>query len=82
VSSPIAPMNGVIEAATADEARGALPADPPDRPHPDWVRGHCPQCGGELVSNIYYVGGKGYLRRLECWESLGTAPTCAYHRVG
>lgn len=55
------------------------PAD--DRPRPEVVRGICPQCGGELVSNIYYVGGKGYLRRIECWESLGSAPKCGYRRV-
>ena len=31
------------------------------RPDPQWVRGTCPECGDELVSNLYYIGGKGYL---------------------
>ena len=49
-----------------------------DRPRPEWVRGACPQCGDELVSNCYYVGGRGYLICHECWASLARtrpAPT-------
>lgn len=52
-----------------------------DRPRPEWVRGACPQCGDDLVSNCYYVGGKGYLIAWECWASLGPSPTCHYRKV-
>lgn len=52
-----------------------------DRPRPEWVRGVCPQCGDELVSNCYYVGGKGYLCLWECWSSLSSHPTCSYRKV-
>ena len=52
-----------------------------DQPRPEWVRGICPQCGGQLVSNCYYVGGQGYLVTWECWESLQADPTCTYRRV-
>lgn len=52
-----------------------------DRPRPEWVRGTCPQCGSEIVSNCYYVGGRGFLVMHECWESLKNNPTCAYRKV-
>lgn len=52
-----------------------------DRPRPEWVRGKCPQCGNEVVSNCYYVGGKGYLVIHQCWASLGPRPTCTYQKV-
>jgi hypothetical protein len=52
------------------------------RPDPQWVRGHCPECGDDLVSNLYYIGGKGYLLAWECWSSLGEEPRrCQYRRV-
>jgi hypothetical protein len=54
---------------------------PEGRPDPDWVRGVCPRCGEDLVSNCYYVGGKGYLVVWECWGSTGPEPTCDYRRV-
>ena len=54
---------------------------PRERPEPDWVRGVCPRCGEELVSNCYYVSGRGYLVVWECWASQGAAPTCDYRRV-
>ena len=52
-----------------------------DRPQPEWVRGRCPECGDDLVSNLYYIGGKGYLLTWECWSSLGEAPRCHYRKV-
>ncbi len=52
-----------------------------DRPRPEWVRGTCPQCGDELVSNCYYVGGRGYLLLHECWSSLGDNPACGYRKI-
>lgn len=51
------------------------------RPDPDWVRGKCPHCGGLLVSNAYYISGKGYYIAWECWNSLGEAKSCDYRRV-
>lgn len=51
------------------------------RPDPEWVRGVCPECGDDLVSNLYYVGGKGYLIRWECWSAINETPTCTYRKV-
>ena len=51
------------------------------RPDPQWVRGRCPECGDDLVSNLYYIGGKGYLLVWQCWSSLGESPTCRYQKV-
>lgn len=51
------------------------------RPDPQWVRGRCPECGDDLVSNMYYIGGKGYLVIWECWGSLSAQPGCEYRRV-
>jgi hypothetical protein len=62
-------------------AMGALPLDSEDRPRPEWVRGRCPECGDELVSNLYYVGGRGYLVRWECWASLRNDPQCGFYKV-
>jgi hypothetical protein len=53
-----------------------------DRPRPEWVRGTCPECGDELVSNCYYVGGNCPFRIVwECWASLGPSPTCDYRKI-
>jgi hypothetical protein len=58
------------------------PAPGPNRPDPDWIRGRCPHCGDDLVSNAYYVGGKGYIIVWECWGSLQWPdPVCDYRRV-
>ena len=44
--------------------------------------GVCPKCGGDLVSNMYCTpGGKDFLVRWECVNSLGDEPTCDYSRV-
>lgn len=50
------------------------------RPDPKWVRGKCPECGDDLISNLYYVGGKGYVIMWECWGGMGDPPTCTYRR--
>lgn len=55
--------------------------DRADRPRPEWIRGKCPQCGDDLVSNCYYVGGRGYLIAWECWSSLAQNATCDYREV-
>lgn len=58
---------------------------PPLEPDPQFVRGECPVCGESVVSNVYYVGGKGYVSVWECWGSLqanaGRPNTCNYRRV-
>lgn len=59
----------------------ACPQNSPDGPPADRVRGRCPECGEALVSNLYYVGGKGYLLVWECWASLADVATCHYRRV-
>lgn len=62
-----------------DESDGALTRN---RPEPEWIRGWCPKCGrAELVSNIYYVAGRGYLVLWECWDAVQGAATCDYRRV-
>jgi hypothetical protein len=64
------------------EARNQVTKEiPAGRPDPEWVRGRCPMCGEDVVSNCYYVGGKGYIIVWECWSSLGEEPTCEYRRV-
>lgn len=45
-----------------------------------WIRGTCPACGGGLLSNLYYVEGRGYLLVMECAESLSERPACNYRR--
>ena len=37
--------------------------------------------GEDVVSNCYYVGGKGYIIVWECWASLSDTATCDYRRV-
>lgn len=50
-------------------------------PDPSFIRGKCPKCGGDLVSNLYYIGGRGYVLRYECWGSLVDPTTCDYKRT-
>jgi hypothetical protein len=53
-----------------------------DRPDPDWLCDYpCPLCNGDVVSNCYYVGGKGYVIAHECWAGLGPQPTCNWRKV-
>ncbi len=64
------------------EFTGGKPAPKPtERPDPAWIRGKCPKCGDAVISNLYYVGGKGYILRWECWNSLGDDATCNYRKV-
>ena len=51
------------------------------RPDPQWVRGRCPECGDDLISNMYFSPGNGYIIRWECWSSRGESPQCGYKRV-
>lgn len=64
-----------------DETPVAVPQVRDGRPDPGWVRGRCPECGDDLISNLYYIGGKGYILCWECWGSLGENPQCRYRKV-
>jgi hypothetical protein len=69
--------------ATMSE-RTDRPAERPAlAPEPEWVRGICPRCGAPVVSNLYHVGGKGYILRWECWQAIGPeeARICDWRRV-
>lgn len=55
--------------------------DAQGRPDPAWTRGKCPVCGDDVVSNLYYIAGRGYLIRWECWSALRERPSCDYRRV-
>lgn len=46
-----------------------------------WVRGRCPLCGDFVVSNTYYIDGRGYLIAWECAASLSEPVTCDYRRI-
>ena len=73
-------MDTILETnAAVESVRQAY--DGGGRPRPDWIRGKCPQCGDDLVSNCYYVGGRGYLVCWECWSSLGDQPACSYRKI-
>ena len=74
-------MDTILETNAAVESVRQAYDGSSDRPRPEWVRGSCPQCGDDLVSNCYYVGGRGYLVCWECWSSLHDNPTCSYRKV-
>lgn len=48
------------------------------QPDAEWIRAFCPRCGLPVVSNAYYIGGRGYIVRWECWGSLAMAPSCDF----
>jgi hypothetical protein len=73
--------SSVVEEQTTTAAVGVHRHAHGERPDPQWVRGRCPECGDDLVSNLYYIGGKGYLLCWECWGSLGENPVCRYRKV-
>lgn len=53
-------------------------------PRPEWVVGHCPECGGPVViTNYYYRQSRQQpaVRVRECWGALQTPPTCAFRQV-
>ena len=54
----------------------------PEGVDPEWVRGNCEACEtGVLVSNLYYIAGKGFLMVWECTNRLTDPPTCDHRRV-
>jgi hypothetical protein len=66
-------------------ARSASPVRPPfcgeDVGRASAVRGTCPLCGEDVVSNLYLCEGNGCLLLWECRASLGPNPSCDYRRV-
>ena len=70
---------GDTETAETSDASAHLVGD--GRPDPQWVRGRCPECGDDLISNMYFTPGCGYIIRWECWSSRGETPQCGYQRV-
>lgn len=74
-------MDTILETNAAVESVRQAYDGASARPRPEWVRGKCPQCGDDLVSNCYYVGGRGYIIAWECWSSLGSVPACAYRKI-
>lgn len=74
-------MDTILEANAAVESVRQVYDGTSDRPRPEWVRGKCPECGDDVISNCYHVGGKGYLCVWECWASFGDNPTCGYRKV-
>ena len=71
----------VVEAELSNETVNKPRRTEDGRPNEEWIRGRCPECGDDLVSNFYYIGGKGYLLVWECWDSLNENPQCGYRRV-
>ena len=78
ITTPYA-QNVTVEELRRDPA--PKEADSVTLPDPSWVRGRCPLCGAPVVSNLYYVGGKGYILRWECWLSIGEYVSCSYRKV-
>jgi hypothetical protein len=72
-------VGGTIYAGTLAEAEKKQLDE--KRPKARHVRGNCPECGAVLLSNLYYIEGKGYLLIWECEAGLMEEPTCTYRRV-
>lgn len=60
---------------------GAIPEREDERPPESIKRGICPDCGGELVANLYSHDTRGYLLRYECWEGILPGGTCVFYAV-
>jgi len=58
----------------------AFAPNPPDQPRPEWVNGVCPTCGQKTVKGHYHQPETGFQFFTECWDSLGTHPTCHFRR--
>lgn len=71
----------VLDRSGFSLAMGAVPFGADDRPSPEIVRGRCPECGGEYVSNLYWHKDCGYLIRYECWEGLLPGGVCDFYAV-
>ena len=51
------------------------------RPDADMIRAACPVCGSDIVSQVFYVQGRGYVIFWICWEFLQEVPSCDYRRA-
>ena len=81
--SPVIPIepHRVWERDGFSLSMGAIPEREDERPPESIRRGHCPDCGGELVANLYCHEQRGYLLRYECWEGLLPGGVCAFYAV-
>jgi len=48
----------------------------PHRPEPHWIHGKCPKCGDYTIKDAFYVGGRGYLVQVVCWNG-----DCMYRKM-
>ena len=78
---PVGAEDAVQAARSAERGEWNRYRTGSDRPRPEWVRGKCPSCGDDVVSNCYYVGGAGYRIIWECWGSLSAPATCDYRKA-
>lgn len=60
---------------------GAIPEREDERPPDSIKRGSCPDCGGDLVANLYCHEQRGYLLRYECWEGILPGGVCDFYTV-
>lgn len=69
--------------ATVERLSQHGPQHREDEPDPASVRGTCPACGGALISDLVYVGGRGYLLMIRCWNGTGShrESSCDYRRM-
>ena len=60
-----------------------LPKQPrrAQRPDPNEIRAACPYCGDDVVSEIFYKPGVGYVIVWSCWNAMDETPTCSYRRI-
>jgi hypothetical protein len=77
----------MVERIERDREAGPVPVVvlPEERPGRHWIRGACKVCGGDVVSNFYFVtlkdGTRGYIIVWECRGSLAEHPTCDFRRI-
>jgi hypothetical protein len=58
---------------------------PPKVPSPDpaLIRGRCPSCGRDVVSELIYTQGRGYFIQWRCvgYDPAAEEPLCRWRRV-
>jgi len=58
---------------------------PPRTPSPDpaLIRGRCPLCSREVVSELVFVAGRGYLVWWRClgYDAAADEPLCRWRKV-
>lgn len=67
--------------STAAQSVRSILGGPAERTASVRTGGTCPSCGSDLVSNCYYISGRGYLILHECEASVGPESSCQYRKV-